>query len=106
MHWWWENYRTTWKGQYSSRYGFPTVILEVVASYDLHIWHAFFGVAGFAFFGVAGSNNDINMLNQSPLFIEVIKGEAPRVQFSISGSQYNTRYYVADEIYPEYGQRL
>jgi hypothetical protein len=52
------------------------MILEAVASHDLHIWHAFFGVAG--------SNNDINVLNQSPLFLEAIKGEAPRVQFTVN----------------------
>ena len=80
MHWRWENCPTAWKGQYSNgRYGFPTVILEEVASYDLHIWHAFFGVAG--------SNNDINVLNQSPLFMEAIKGEASRFSFlSMVGS--------------------
>jgi hypothetical protein len=32
-------------------------MLEAVASLDLWIWHAFFGVAG--------SNNDINVLDQS-----------------------------------------
>jgi hypothetical protein len=43
------------EGQYTTgRYGFPTIILEAVASHDLHIWHAFFSVAG--------SNNDINVL--------------------------------------------
>ena len=95
MHWRWENCPTAWKGQYTTgRYGFPTMILEAVASHDLHIWHAFFGVAG--------SNNDINVLNQSPLFLEVIKGEAPRVQYSINGRQYNTGYYLADGIYPEW----
>ena len=38
-------------------------MLEAVASADIWIWHAFFGVAG--------SNNDINVLKQSPLFTEV-----------------------------------
>jgi hypothetical protein len=42
------------------------------------------------------------VLNQSPLFIETIKGEAPRVQFSVNGRQYNTGYYLADGIYPEW----
>jgi len=70
------------------------MILEAVASHDLYIWHAFFGVAG--------SNNDINVLNQSPLFLEAIKGEAPRVQYSVNGRQYNTGYYLADGIYPEW----
>jgi hypothetical protein len=70
MHWQWENCPTTWKGQYSiGRYGVRTIILEAVPSYDLRIWHAFFGVAR--------SNNDINMLNRCPLFMEAIKRKAP-----------------------------
>jgi hypothetical protein len=69
MHWRCENCPTAWKGQYTTgRYGVPTLILEAVTSYDLRIRHAFFGVAR--------SNNDINVLNQSPLLIEVIKVEA------------------------------
>ncbi|GJZ75142.1 ALP1-like protein [Tanacetum coccineum] len=39
---------------------YPTIILEAVASHDLWIWHAFFGVAG--------ANNDINFLDNSLLF--------------------------------------
>jgi hypothetical protein len=58
------------------------MILEAVASHDLRIWHAFFGIAG--------AYNDINVLNKSPLFIDAIKGEAPRVQFVVNGNQYDT----------------
>ena len=55
MHWQWKNYPKAWKGMYLSGYhGIPTIVLEVVASTDLWIWHAFFGIAG--------SNNDINVL--------------------------------------------
>uniref|UniRef100_A0A0D3BQ98 DDE Tnp4 domain-containing protein n=1 Tax=Brassica oleracea var. oleracea TaxID=109376 RepID=A0A0D3BQ98_BRAOL len=43
MHWEWKNCPTAWKGQYSHGSGKPTIILEAVASYDLWIWHAFFG---------------------------------------------------------------
>jgi hypothetical protein len=68
-------------------------MLEVVASYDLWIWHAFFGVAG--------SNNDINVLNRSPLFTEVVQGRAPEVQFTVNNNEYNMGYYLADGIYPE-----
>nr|GEX51434.1 protein ALP1-like [Tanacetum cinerariifolium] len=35
-------------------------LLEAIASNDLWIWHAFFGVSGM--------NNDVNVLRQSPLF--------------------------------------
>jgi hypothetical protein len=70
------------------------MVLEAVASQDLHIWHAFFGVAG--------SNNDLNVLNQSPLFFDALKGEAPQVQFSVNGNEYTTGYYLADGIYLEW----
>jgi len=55
----------TWQDQYhrgDNRK--PTIILEVVASQDLWVWHAFFGVAD--------ANNDINVLNQSPVFHDVL----------------------------------
>ena len=63
MHWHWEMCPTAWKGQFTrGDQKVPTIILEAVASHDLWIWHAFFGVAG--------SNNDINVLNQSTIFLE------------------------------------
>ncbi|XP_042449170.1 uncharacterized protein LOC122034109 [Zingiber officinale] len=37
MHWKWKNCPTAWAGQYSGRSGKPTIILEVVADYDLWI---------------------------------------------------------------------
>jgi hypothetical protein len=37
-----------------------TMILEAVATHDLWIWHSFFGMLG--------SNNDINVLQCSPIF--------------------------------------
>ncbi|XP_066167417.1 uncharacterized protein [Oryza sativa Japonica Group] len=95
MHWRWEKCPTAWRGQFTrGDYGVPTIILEAVATRDLRIWHAFFGVTG--------SNNDINVLNQSPLFLDVLKGEAPRVKFSVNGNEYNTGYYLADGIYPKW----
>jgi HD superfamily phosphohydrolase YqeK len=66
------------------------MILEGVASKNLRIWHAFFGTTG--------SQNDINVLNKSPLFIEAIRGEAP----TVNGNQYDMGYYLADKIYPEW----
>ncbi|XP_062076017.1 uncharacterized protein LOC133780162 [Humulus lupulus] len=70
-------------------------MLEAVASQDIWIWHEFFGVPG--------SNNDLNMLNQSPIFTDILQGQAPRVEFTINGTQDNKGYYLADGIYPEWG---
>ena len=95
MHWQWQNCPVAWKGQFTrGDQGVPTIMLEAVASADLWIWHAFFGVAG--------SNNDINVLNQSPLFNDVLYGYAPNVQFTVNGTLYRKCYYLADGIYPEW----
>ncbi|RLM74303.1 hypothetical protein C2845_PM15G01620 [Panicum miliaceum] len=78
MHWQWKNCPVAWKGQYThGDYKVATVMLEAVASYDLWIWHAFFGTPG--------SNNGINVLNNSNLFTEVLQGRAPEVQFMVNG---------------------
>nr|GFA27559.1 putative nuclease HARBI1 isoform X2 [Tanacetum cinerariifolium] len=43
---------------------YPTIMLEAVASQDLWIWHAFYGIVG--------ANNDINVLDNSPLFDDLL----------------------------------
>jgi hypothetical protein len=77
---------------YTGYIKYPTIILEVVASHDHWIWHAFFGVTG--------SNKDSNVLNQSPLFIDVIRGHTPEVSFTVNGHEHHMRYYLSDGIYP------
>ncbi|CAN1347726.1 hypothetical protein LINPERPRIM_LOCUS41228 [Linum perenne] len=43
MHWPWNNWSGTWKGHFPrGDQGVPTIMLEVVASQDLWIWHTFF----------------------------------------------------------------
>ncbi|GKA47029.1 ALP1-like protein isoform X1 [Tanacetum coccineum] len=49
----------------------PFILLEAVASQDLWIWHAFFGVAGL--------NNDVNVLSQSPILNDLKVGKASEV---------------------------
>ncbi|XP_074346176.1 uncharacterized protein LOC141684943 [Apium graveolens] len=72
MHWQWKNCPKAWKRMFMSGHkGVPTILLEDVASSNLWIWHAFFGVAG--------SNNDINVLDRSPIFDDVLEGRVPEV---------------------------
>jgi hypothetical protein len=54
------------------------------------------------YFGVVGSNNDVNMLNQLVLLTDVLKGEAPNVNIMANGHEYNQGYYLADGIYPRW----
>ncbi|XP_048624595.1 putative nuclease HARBI1 [Brassica napus] len=94
MHWEWKNCPTAWKGQYSRGSGKPTIFLEAVASYDLWIWHAFFGPPG--------TLNDINVLDRSPVFDDIINGQAQQVNFTANGRDYHLAYYLTDGIYPKW----
>ena len=95
MHWDWENCPVAWQGQFHrGDHQNPSIILEAVASQDLWIWHAFFGVAG--------SNNDINVIDQSPVFNDLIEGVAPGQQFICNDNTYKYGYYLADGIYPTF----
>ncbi|BFG29888.1 hypothetical protein CerSpe_161620 [Prunus speciosa] len=47
MHWRWKNCPSPWHNMYNGHFHEPTIILEAVASYDLWIWHAFFGLLEF-----------------------------------------------------------
>nr|GEY23126.1 protein ALP1-like isoform X1 [Tanacetum cinerariifolium] len=68
-------------------------LLEAVASQDLWIWHAFFDVAG--------SNKDINVLYQSPLFNDLKTRQAPKIPFVAYDITYPCGYYLVNGIYPE-----
>ena len=50
-------------------------------------------------FGLHGSNNDINVLKQSPIFSKLKQGRAPAVNYSINDHEYTMGYYLADAIY-------
>ncbi|GKB49996.1 ALP1-like protein isoform X1 [Tanacetum coccineum] len=96
MDWEWFGCPYAFKAQYVRRDHGPNpfILLEVAASQDLWIWHAFFGVAG--------SNNDINVLYQSPLFNDLKTGRAPEILFVANSVTYPSGYYLVDEIYPEW----
>jgi len=48
---WWFN----WQGDFGDKDGKKSIVLEAVANDRLHLWHAFFGLLG--------SNNNLNVLN-------------------------------------------
>ncbi|XP_076958675.1 uncharacterized protein LOC143634498 [Bidens hawaiensis] len=91
----WEACPVAWQGQYHrGDHDGPTVILEAAASFDLWIWHAFFGMPG--------ANNDIAVINASPLFDRLVNGVGPDTSFSTNGVNYEYGYYLVDGIYPDW----
>ncbi|GJX24512.1 ethylene-responsive transcription factor ERF109-like protein [Tanacetum coccineum] len=80
MHWKCKNCPVSWQGQYGrGDKKYPTIMLEAVASQDLWIWHAFYGMAG--------ANNDINVLDNSPLFDDLLDDFALIVPYVVNGGQ-------------------
>ncbi|GKC61834.1 ALP1-like protein [Tanacetum coccineum] len=94
--WPWANCPVAFKAQFSrGDHGpDPFILLEAIASNDLWIWHAFFGVSGM--------NNDVNVLRQSPIFNDLKSGRAPDVPFVVNNVPYKRGYYLTDGIYPQW----
>ena len=46
-----------------------------------------------------GSNNDINVLNRSSLFNNILACRAPPENYTINSNDYTMGYYLADGIY-------
>ncbi|XP_021830062.1 uncharacterized protein LOC110770271 [Prunus avium] len=51
---------------------------------------------------VAGSQNDLNVLGQSPVFNDVLRGHSPQITYRINNTIYSGAYYFADGIYPRW----
>lgn len=90
MHWEWRNCPTTSAGQYNGCSGTLTIILEAVIDCDLWIWHAYFDLQW--------SNNDINVLESSPLVADVTTWKALEAHYTIQGKDYNIGDYLVDGI--------
>ncbi|GKB96603.1 ALP1-like protein isoform X1 [Tanacetum coccineum] len=53
-------------------------------------------------FGRAGANNDLTVLNHSPLFDDLLDDIAPVVPYEVNGVIFEKGYYLADGIYPQW----
>ncbi|POM71842.1 Hypothetical protein PHPALM_11532 [Phytophthora palmivora] len=96
MHWMWVMCLYALKCQFSANEGKPSVVLEVVADYRLWILHFNFGSAG--------TNNDINIVNLSPLLNRHIiqHTEYDAFSYTVARKDFQNSYYLVDGIYPSY----
>jgi hypothetical protein len=92
MHWAWKNCPIAYQGQYMGKEKQPTLILEAVASYDLWIWNSFFVLPG--------ALNNINVLNQFPIFQKIQDRNGLQINYKVNGTDYSMGYYLSDRIYP------
>jgi hypothetical protein len=94
MHWVWKNCPVPWAGQFQDKDKEKSLILEAIADKSLWIWHAFFGMPG--------SNNDVNVLDRSPFVNNMLHGPSHDLSFVVNGKQYPRYYLLADGIYPQW----
>ena len=92
MHWVWKNCLVAWQGQFQDQDKNRSIILEVIADQSLWIWHAFFGSPG--------GNNDINVLDNSPFLLNMLRGASHDISFEVNRHVYPRYYLLTDGIYP------
>jgi hypothetical protein len=92
MYYKWKNCPVGLQGQYQNRDGDKSIILEAVVDYRGWIWHCYFRLSG--------SNNDLNVLDCSPLVHDMFRGVGMDLNYTVNGVTYPGYYLLADGIYP------
>ncbi|KAI5318271.1 hypothetical protein L3X38_037979 [Prunus dulcis] len=75
----------------------PSRVDKIVVSTFVERWHLETNTVHMPF--VAGSHNNLNMLGQSPVFNELLRGQAPQITYEINNTVYSGGYYLEDGIY-------
>lgn len=94
--WEWKNCPKGHAGMYQNRKGRRSVVMDTVCDENLYIWHLFVGCPG--------SMNDLNVMQQSPLYQSITAGDWPprSSTFTANGKTRTLLYYLVDGIYPHY----
>ena len=103
MHTYWKNCPVAWQGSFSGKEKRPSIVLEAVADHNLWFWHAAYGYAG--------TLNDLNILNISPLLEAWVDGsfcelESQVTPYKIGDQTFNLLYVLVDGIYPRFTRFL
>ena len=94
MHYIWKNCPKAWQGYYQNRDHERTIVLEADANQSLWIWHAFLETPS--------SNNDLTILDHSPLLQNYLRGESDDISYVVNNNTYNGYYLLIDGIYPQW----
>ena len=76
MHVHWKNCLIAYQGAYQGKETFSTLVLEAITENNLWVWHAAFVLAG--------SCNDINILDVSPLHKQFLDGSHSKIDFEFT----------------------
>lgn len=96
MHVPWKNCPVACQGSQMGKSGYPTIVLEAMADYNLWFWHFSFGFPG--------SLNDINIWDRSCLlktFLSTEFAEEVDFDFEVGGTWFRRLWVMVDGIYPE-----
>ena len=104
MHTTWKNCPKAWNGSFENgKEGEPTIVLEGLCDYNLWYWHTAYGFAG--------TMNDINILNASPLLAAFLDGSLEELErasgvvpFDIGGEEFKKMWITCDGIYPSFAR--
>ena len=101
MHTYWNKCPVAWKGQYKKGKAKPSIVLEGMCDYHLFFWHASYGYAG--------TLNDVNILNLSPLTDMFLNGEMADLEsevtpYTIGDEAFNQLFILVDGIYPKFSR--
>jgi len=77
---------------YQSRKGKRDIVVKVVCDEDLWVWHLFIGAPGIL--------SALNLMHQSPLYLDVTGGRWPprNRSYNIDGRTRTMPYYLVDGI--------
>ena len=104
-HTYWKNCPKAWQQSYKGKEKKCSIVLEAVSDYHCWFWHASYGYAG--------TMNDKNILNLSPLLERLLDGsfckleqDASVVPFSLHPTEapFNKMFILVDGIYPRYSR--
>jgi hypothetical protein len=93
IHFEWDMCPSAFHGQHRNKDKKKTMVMEAFATQDTWIWHAFYGMPG--------SCNDLNVLDNSPFIAQLMEGHYRGVhEFEVNGRVRDQVYLLTDGIYP------